>query len=87
MSLMKHAWSHMLLSVPYLFIRLVDGKNDGLVSEESAKWGVFHGSFINHYHKGISHGNIIDLSREDDKGFDVIETYVQIVKDLKGQEF
>lgn len=42
MSLMKYAWSNMLLSELYLLIRLVDGKNDGMISGDSAKWG--HGS-------------------------------------------
>ncbi|WP_416326492.1 esterase/lipase family protein [[Eubacterium] hominis] len=83
MSLMHHACSHLLLTIPYLFIRFVDGNNDGLVSEESAKWGRFRKTFTNTRFKGISHGNIIDLTREDYPGFNVIETYVEIVKDLK----
>ena len=87
MSLMHHAWSHLLLTIPYLFIRLVDAKNDGLVTEESAKWGDFQGTLTNRHYKGISHGNIIDLTREDYKGFDVLETYVQMVAELKRKGF
>lgn len=87
MSLMHHAWSHILLSIPYLFIRMVDADNDGLVTEESARWGEFQGTFTNRYYKGISHGNIIDLTREDYKGFDVLETYVRIVSELKKKGF
>lgn len=87
MSLMHHAWSHLLLSIPYLFIRLVDADNDGLVTEESAKWGEFQGTFTNRHYKGISHGNVIDLTREDYRGFDVLETYVQIVSELKKKGF
>ena len=87
MSLMHHAWSHILLSIPYLFIRMVDADNDGLVTEESARWGEFQGTFTNRYYKGISHGNIIDLTREDYKGFDVLETYVSIVSELKKKGF
>ena len=33
--------------------------------------------------RGISHGDMIDLNRENIKGFDVREFYVDLVKDLK----
>lgn len=87
MSLMHGAFSHKLLTIPYLFIKLVDGKSDGLVSEESAKWGNFRKTFENEHYRGISHGDIIDLTREDYKGFQVCETYVDIVKELKDKGF
>lgn len=86
-SKMKHPWSHLLLGIPYCMIRPLEGDNDGLVSVESAKWGTFRGVFSNSYARGISHGDIIDLKREDYRGFDVIETYVQIVADLKEKGF
>lgn len=87
MSLMHGAFSHKLLTIPYLFIKLVDGKSDGLVSEDSAKWGNFRKTFVNEHYRGISHGDIIDLTREDYKGFDVCNTYVEIVKELKDKGF
>ena len=87
MSLMHGAFSHKLLTIPYLFIKLIDGKNDGLVSEESAKWGNLRKTFVNEHYRGISHGDIIDLTREDYKGFDVCDTYVKIVKELKDKGF
>lgn len=86
-SRMKHAWSHLLLSVPYCMIKPLEGENDGLVSVASAKWGDFRGVISNTYTRGISHGDIIDLKREDYKGFDVTETYVQIVAELKDRGF
>ncbi len=86
-SRMKHPWSHLLLSIPYCMIRPLEGENDGLVSVSSAKWGEFKGVFSNARTRGISHGDIIDLKREDYKGFDVVETYVQIVKELKEKGF
>ncbi len=86
-SKMKYPWSHLLLGIPYCMIRPLEGDNDGLVSVESAKWGEFKGVFSNTRTRGISHGDIIDLKREDYKGFDVIETYVQIVKELKEKGF
>lgn len=86
-SKMKHAFSHLLLSVTYCMIRPLEGENDGLVSVSSAKWGAFQGVFSNRYARGISHGDIIDLKREDYKGFDVSETYVQIVSKLREKGF
>lgn len=68
-------FTHLLLS-PY-------GRNDGLVTENSAKWGKFKGVFETKYVRGISHGDTIDLKREDYKGFDPREEYVKIVSELK----
>lgn len=88
-SIMGHCWSDSLLSIPHLLMSLAShGKpNDGLVTEDSAKWGVFKKTFQNKYRRGISHGDMIDLKREDYKGFDVIEAYVEIVAGLKEMGF
>ena len=86
-SKMKNPFSHLLLMIPYCLIRPLEGENDGLVSVESAKWGEFRGVFSNKKLRGISHGDIIDLKRQDYKGFDVTETYVRIVADLKERGF
>ncbi len=68
-------------------VHLFDGKNDGLVGEKSFPWG-------NHFQllsvpkkRGISHGDMIDLNRENLDGFDVREFYVQLVADLKKKGF
>lgn len=37
--------------------------------------------------RGISHGDIIDLKREDYRGFDVIEWYVGLVSRLRDDGF
>lgn len=86
-SKMKYPWSHLLLSIPYCIIKPLEGENDGLVSVDSAKWGEFQGVFSNVHMRGISHGDIIDLKREDYKGFDPVETYIKIVADLKKKGF
>lgn len=86
-SKMKYPWSHLLLSVPWCMIRPLEGDNDGLVSTYSAKWGEFKGIFANQRMRGISHGDMIDLKRQDYKGFDVAEAYVQIVAELKEKGF
>lgn len=83
-SVMKNMFSDNLLSIPYLLMRFLDTpENDGLVSVNSAKWGIFKGVFQNKKRRGISHGDMIDLKREDYNGFDVIEEYIKIVEELK----
>ena len=86
-SKMRNPFSHLLLSIPYCLIRPLEGENDGLVSVESAKWGEFRGVFSNQRLRGISHGDIIDLTRQDYRSFDVLETYVRIVAELKEKGF
>lgn len=83
-SVVKHTFGDPLLWIPNLIMFFAGApKNDGLVSEESAKWGNFKGTFVSKGRRGISHGDMIDLKREDYKGFDVIEAYVKIVAELK----
>lgn len=86
-SIMKNCFSHSLLSIPYLIMSLQDKKNDGLVSLESAQWGEFRNVFTNKRMRGISHGDIIDITRGNYKNFDVVETYINIVADLKNRGF
>ena len=57
--------------------------NDGLVDTGSMKWGSRHVFFEPKSKRGISHGDMIDLAREDIPGFDIREEYVKIVSDLK----
>ncbi|MDF2567604.1 MAG: alpha/beta hydrolase [Oscillospiraceae bacterium] len=86
-SVMKSMFSDSLLCIPYCIVKPFEKENDGLVCIESAMWGNFRGVFRNKYRRGISHGDIIDLKREDYKGFDVIEKYVEIVSELKQMGF
>lgn len=83
-SIVKHTLGDNLLSIPNLLMFFAGAsKNDGLVTAESAKWGNFKKTFVSTGRRGISHGDMIDLKREDYKGFDVIEAYVEIVAQLK----
>lgn len=86
-SKMQDALSDLLLAVPYCMIRPLEGDNDGLVSTSSAQWGDFRGVIENKYHRGISHGDMIDLKREDYRDFDIVECFVGIVSDLKERGF
>lgn len=86
-SIMKNMFSDSILWAPYLLIKSIDGANDGLVAIESAKWGNYKGLITSTTYHGISHGDMIDLRRADEKGYDIIEQYVNIVADLKNKGY
>lgn len=86
-SLMKCGFSSKLLCIPYWILKKLDAPNDGLVTVDSAKWGEFRGVMTSSHMRGISHGDVIDLTREDYEGFDVKEFYVGLVKELKAKGF
>ena len=66
--------------------KIFDGENDGLVGISSAKWGNFLG-VLETGGRGISHGDVVDLTRQDIRGYDVCEFYVDIIKNLKERGF
>ena len=86
---MRSPISDINLSTANYVISRIEGKNDGLVSVESAKWGesfqVIHGNGL----RGISHLDAIDLRRralgkKDGDGVkDICEFYVELVEGLK----
>lgn len=71
------------LNMTHPIVRHFDGKNDGLVSVDSAKWGSRFTLLEPRGKRGISHGDVVDLNRENIPGFDVREFYVELVADLK----
>lgn len=71
------------LNVSYPVVKKYDGDNDGLVALSSAPWGERFTPIYPKGKRGITHADMIDLNREDIKGFDVREFYVQMVAELK----
>lgn len=71
------------LNMTYPIVKHFDGLNDGLVSVESAKWGEKFTLVEPEGKRGISHGDVVDLNRENIRGFDVREFYVKLAADLK----
>lgn len=71
------------LNFSYHLVKYFDGPNDGLVSANSFEWGENYTLLQPTHKRGISHGDIIDLNRENIEGFDVREFYVELVSDLK----
>lgn len=74
------------LNLCYILCKKFEGENDGLVSIESAKWGDYLG-LITPEKKGISHGDMVDLTRKNLPNFDVCEFYVNLIKNLKEKGF
>ena len=75
------------LNFSYHLVKHFDGKNDGLVAQPSMVWGENFTFFEPVGYRGITHGDMIDLNRENVDGFDVREKYVEIVSGLKDKGF
>ena len=71
------------LNFSYHLVKYFNGSNDGLVAESSFKWCSKYTFVTTNGKRGISHGDMIDLNRENIEGFDVREFYVQLVGNLK----
>jgi triacylglycerol lipase len=71
------------LNICYAIISRKEGENDGFVTVESSKHGDYLGCYSTKGRRGVSHGDMIDLMRENIHEFDVCEFYVDIVKKLK----
>lgn len=71
------------LNLTYHLAKYFDGANDGLVGEKSFPFGEKYTFLVPSGKRGISHGDMVDLNRENIDGFDVREFYVQLVSDLR----
>ena len=79
------AGSRFPLNMTTKFVEMFDGPNDGLVGVESFPWGERYQFIEDKSPRGISHGDMIDLNRENFDAFDVREFYVSVVADLKNR--
>ena len=76
------------LNFVYHLVKYFDGENDGLVGVNSFEWGESLTMLRNEVSKrGISHADMIDLSRENIAGFDIREFYVDLVSKLREKGF
>ena len=71
------------LNLSYRYVKNFDGENDGLVGEASFSWGEKYTLLRTDGKRGISHGDMIDLNRENIKDFDVRAFYTELVSDLR----
>lgn len=83
----NHRGARFPLNFSYPVVKKYDGDNDGLVALTSAPWGEKFTPIYPPAKRGITHADMIDLNREDIKGFDVREFYVQLVSDLRERGF
>ena len=79
----KAAGGKFPLNFTYHLVKGFDGPNDGLVVETSFRWGQKYTFLTGEGERGISHGDVVDLNRENIPGFDVREFYVGLVSDLR----
>ena len=89
-AVMKNPFSDLILFWPNLFVWLVEGENDGLVTPESAAWTNFRGILRGATNRGISHADEVDVRRMNftkkscNSGIsDIREFYIEIASDLK----
>lgn len=75
------------LNFSHKLVKYFDGPNDGLVAESSFQWGESYTFLTANGRRGISHGDMIDLNRENIRCFDVREFYVSLVNQLKQNGF
>lgn len=73
------------LNFTYHLVKHFSGENDGLVDEASFRWGENYILIRPTQKRGISHGDMIDLNRQNINGFDVREFYVDLVSGLKSK--
>lgn len=75
------------LNFSHQLVKYFDGPNDGLVAETSFPWGENFTLLTTPGKRGISHGDMIDLNRENIREFDVREFYVNLVDGLREKGF
>jgi triacylglycerol lipase len=85
--LKKGAAARFPLNLSYHIVKKYDGPNDGLVATTSFAWGERFTLLEPSGRRGISHGDMVDMNRENFRGFDVREFYVQLVSDLRERGF
>lgn len=80
---LKRWYSDPVFLFNYVIIRFFEGKNDGLCSVDSGKWGNYRGMITGSGAAGVSHAGVIDLYRIDYPGLDMRQVYKDMVSDLK----
>ncbi len=91
--IMKKWNSDGLLWLPNLFVKRIEGENDGLLPPDAVRWGNYRGAYCGVRRRGISHLDEVDFRRKPfskhrGEGVnDIAEFYEQICEDLKQSGF
>jgi triacylglycerol lipase len=80
---MNNASDDVVFFYSYRYLKKLNGDNDGLVSESSAKWGPNSRKIQG----GISHVEILEKKKKDISGTDIPGIYLDIVRDLSEKGF
>ncbi|MCL2793145.1 MAG: hypothetical protein FWD87_08630 [Spirochaetaceae bacterium] len=80
---MDNAFDDLVFFYTYLYLKKVSGKNDGIVSESSTKWG----NNIIKSENGISHSEICDFKKKKISGKNIPDIYIKIVEELSKKGF
>ena len=89
---MNNPLSDILLTIPYLFVKACEGRNDGLLSERAVRWTNFMGVYFGTGFRGISHCDEVDLRRRRFSGrkssdthkiSDITDFYIKLVSGLR----
>ena len=83
--LAKARYGRFPLNVTRGFVAYFDGENDGLVAEDSFAFGETYTLLRTTTKRGISHMDVIDLTRENLPDYDAREWFVQLVAELKNK--
>ncbi|MBE7065254.1 MAG: alpha/beta fold hydrolase [Ruminococcaceae bacterium] len=85
---MKNAFSDIFMCIPNIAVSIIEGKNDGLLTPDAAKWGDFKGIYTGTGRRGISHCDEVDMRRrrftkkKGDGVSDILEVYEEIYATL-----
>lgn len=82
-SYMRNSFDDISYSLSHWYLHKVVGKNDGIVSVGSARWGENFKLIKGKKRNGISHSEIVDIKRKRISGVDIPEIYIEIVKELE----
>jgi len=92
-AVMKSPFSDFFLFWPSLFVGLIEGENDGLVTPVSATWTNFKGILRGTTRRGISHADEVDTRRmnftkktSENGVSDIRNFYIGVVAGLKQME-
>lgn len=92
---MKHPWSDLLMTIPWMLVHAIEGPNDGLVTPTSASWGIFRGVYTGSGSQGISHCDVVDRRRrrfskkQAQTAYEISDMtafYLRLVEELKEHE-
>ena len=85
-SFMRNSFDDISYSLSHWYLQKVAGKNDGIVSVNSAKWGEKFNLITGKNRNGISHSEIIDIKRKKISGVDIPEIYAEIATELENRK-